>query len=171
MRRRALLHVSLQFQYPTILNPEPQTLSPYTLNTQNRTAKLRRPRRAPQAAEVTESMTPQMASPAVTPPSLPAQAANAKMHSLPYSEDMSQSVSPAPYALHTCARADSGSQGARWCDGAQWSGCTLAQRAQRCDLGVFVFLLSTLMLSALASPMTPSTHNPTRNLIAWRHDA
>ena len=54
-------------------------------------------------------MTPQMASPAVTPPLLPAQAANAKMHSLPYSEDMSQSVSPAPYALHTCARARFGS--------------------------------------------------------------
>ncbi len=51
---------------------------------------------------MTESMTPQTARPAVTPPLWPAQAANAKMHSLPYSEDMSQSVSPAPYALHTC---------------------------------------------------------------------
>ena len=57
---------------------------------------------SPLAAEVTESIMPQTAKPAITPLFWPAQAANAKMHSLPYSEDWSQSVRPAPYALATC---------------------------------------------------------------------
>ena len=58
---------------------------------------------SPQAAEVTESMIPQTARPAMTPSLWPPHAANANMHSLPYSEDWSQSVKPAPYALATCA--------------------------------------------------------------------
>lgn len=57
---------------------------------------------SPHAAEVTESMIPQTARPAMTPSFWPPQAAKAKMHSLPYSDDWSQSVKPAPYAFATC---------------------------------------------------------------------